>query len=945
MSSNFEANSYIYSANATYIAQLYEKYIQDNSSVDQTWQDFFSQNDDDLQVILQESKGAAWAKKDLKVINVANNYDISAFDKLEKPQTKNKQVAQEKDLQIRAENLIESYKNYGHFAANLDPLGLTEKKLPQQLSLQFHNINQEDLDQKINYQANQITIANLIDHLNTVYLGNVGAQFNYIDNQEHKNWLSDEFEKTAYVTLNKEQKLKILNEVIKVNGFEQFLHKRFPGAKRFSVEGGDSSINCLEQIIQSAADDNVKKIIFGMAHRGRLNCLTNVMGKPYSQMIAEFQGAPGIPKSLTASGDVKYHMGYANQRTINNKQVNISLAFNPSHLEAVNPVVAGRVRAHQDLNNDQNRHSALAVLVHGDAAFSGQGSVAENLLMNGISGYDTGGIIHIITNNQVGFTADPCDSRSTKYASDLAKSIDAPIFHVNGDDVETVVKLSDLITRFRQKFKSDIVLDIICYRRYGHNEGDEPLYTQPIMYGKIKNHPTLEKLYSNNLINQAVISQEEYQKTANDFNSVLSNAFEEAKKYQAKEGDWLKGNWSNIKNQKDQIADAPITGVKKDQIANFGQKLFEIPEGFKANSKITRQMEVKKAIFSTGENLDWGTAEALAFASILAENKKVRITGQDSQRGTFSHRHSVLTDQNNQNQYCPLSNIGDYDVYNSFLSEYAVLGFEYGYSLSAPNALTIWEGQFGDFANGAQIIIDQFIASSEVKWLRKSNLTMLLPHGYEGQGPEHSSARLERFLQLCGNDNMRVCNITSPANFFHALRRQVHSKDRKPLIVMSPKSLLRHKAAISNLSEIYDNSKFNTIIGESEKLVAGDKVKKVVLCSGKIYYDLLEARQAQDIKDIAIIRLEQIYPFDDKKLASLLKNYPNAQVIWCQEEPKNMGSWHFVNELIEDCLTSIKVKAKRPQYIGRIQCASPATGYASYHAAEQKEIINNALSK
>ena len=947
----------LFSANLTFIQELFSKYLNDKNSVDQDWQGFFADNFDDINAILKDNKGASWANRNLKVVG-SEDFDISSVAKKEvKKDLKAPIVAAPTPinnplLSIQVGNLILAYKRFGHLAANLDPLGLMPKRAVPELTLQFHNISTNDLDQEVELSGllgfKKAKISDVISKLNHTYKNTIGSQFTYINDTQIKDWLATEVENAITTPLSQAEKIKILKEIIRTERFEQFLHKRFPGAKRFSVEGGDSSINAIEKIIDVAGKSGVKKIMLGMAHRGRLNVLTGVMGKPYSQILAEFQGTPGISADLTKSGDVKYHMGYSSSRNIDGKKVDLSLAFNPSHLEAVNPVVAGRVRATQDIYQDKTRSEALALLIHGDAAFAGQGSVAEALMMSGIKGYDVGGILHLIINNQIGFTANPEDSRSTTYASDLAKGIDAPIFHVNGDDVEAVVRVSEIITKYRQIFKKDIVMDLICYRKYGHNEGDEPLYTQPIMYGEIKSHPSLETIYSNQLIFEGAISQAEYQKLVDEFNNYLSKEFDLAPNFKAKDGDWLKGDWKHILANDSSI---PQTKVSTKKLQELAKKINQIPPSFNANPKIAKQLEDRQKAVAEGENIDWGNGEALAFATLLDEGFPIRITGQDSGRGTFSHRHSVLHDAVNGSEYLPLNNLAKdsikYEVHDSLLSELAVLGFEYGYSLAMPNSLTIWEAQFGDFANGAQVIFDQFISSSEVKWLRKSGLVCLLPHGYEGQGPEHSSARLERFLQMCANDNMRVVNITTPANFFHCLRRQIHSKDRKPLIVMSPKSLLRHKLAVSKLADFSENN-FQTIIGETEKLAADDKIKRVVLCSGKVYYDLLQARSDKKTNasenNIALLRVEQIYPFPTEELKSELKKYKNAEIVWCQEEPKNMGSWHFVNELLEEVLIEIKAKTSRAKYAGRVACASPATGYGSYHAREQKELIEEALS-
>ena len=945
MSQQLENTTPFFSANIVFINELYQKYSQNPTSVDASWAEFFSQNHDEVKAILADYNGPSWSKRSLKVVG-SQDYDISSNAPKELPKKDVKNVPQiaSKDLNIRLQNLISNYKRFGHSASNLDPLGLTPPQYVAEIDLKNNDIDDSDLEKEVNYGGQKVKLTQAIANLNYIYCNTIGCEFEYMRDQKQKDWLAREVENSAFEAVSKTEKHKILQEIIRTERFEQFLHKRFPGAKRFSIEGGESSICAVEKIIDASARSGVKKIIIGMAHRGRLNTLTGVMKKPYHRLLAEFQGTPGIPESVTKSGDVKYHMGFSSTREIDGNKIDLSLAFNPSHLEAVNTVVAGRIRATQDLMQDASRTQALALLIHGDAAFAGQGSVAESLLMNGTAGYDTGGVIHIIINNQIGFTANPTDSRSTQYASDLAKSIDAPIFHVNGDDVEAVVKISGIISKYRQTFKKDIVLDVVCYRKYGHNEGDEPLYTQPIMYNKIKDQTSIEKIYSQKLLNENAISQAEYEKLVSDFEVLLNDEFNKASTYKALEADWLKGDWKHIKDGDNSI---PNTAISEKILKEVNTKITTIPQNFNANPKIIRQVEARKQVVEDGKEIDWGTAESLAFASLINEGHAVRITGQDAGRGTFSHRHSILHDAKTaqrHNIYNSISNKAHFEVHDSVLSEYGVMGFEYGYSLSAPDILTIWEAQFGDFANGAQIIFDQFVASSEVKWLRKSGLVMLLPHGFEGQGPEHSSARLERHLQACADNNLRVVNITTPANFFHALRRQIHNKDRKPLVVMSPKSLLRHKMAVSKLSE-FTGENFKTLIPETHKLNADDKIRRVVLCSGKVYYDLIEAREAGKINDVAIIRLEQLYPFPAQELTIELKKYKNAEIIWCQEEPKNMGAWKFVDDLIEEVLIENKYKNSRAKYVGRIASASPATGYGSYHSREQKKLIDEALGK
>lgn len=932
----------IFVENFTFVEQAYQKFLQDKNSVDQSWQDLFCELGDDTATLLADKTGPSWQNHRLNVIGAAD-FDISSMSKIEEQKPKKPNDAA--FLKLCALNLIDAFRRYGHLTADLDPLKINKIPDVAQTNPKFHGINPEDFTKTVDlsstpsYQAfGKIKIADLISKLKKIYSNKLACQFDYIADDNQKSWLEAQLFQKIDTNLTVEEKNKILDEIIRATKFEQFLHKRFPGAKRFSVEGGESSIVSLEKIIDSSAKNGVKKIVIGMAHRGRLNVLTSVMKKPYNHMIAEFKGKAGIPKSITESGDVKYHMGYANSREIANNKIDISLAFNPSHLEAVNPVVTGRIRAKQDQMQDFQRSKALAVLIHGDAAFAGQGSVAESLMMSGIEGYDTGGVIHIITNNQIGFTANPQDSRSTKYASDLAKSIDAPIFHINGDCPESVAKISQLAVQYRQKFKKDIIIDLICFRKYGHNESDEPMYTQPLMYSIIKNHPTLEEIYSQNLINNNVISQDQYEKIVADFNSHLQQEFDLSEKFEAQEGDWLKKDWSDVKHGDDSPQKTSIT---KQQITTIIEDITKVPENFNINSKISRQLAVKlKSV--ANNSIDWSEAEAIAFGSLLQEGFPVRITGQDAGRGTFSHRHSVLHDSKDGSKYIPLNHLraqkANFEVHDSLLSEYAVLGFEYGYSLSSPNALTIWEAQFGDFANGAQIIFDQFIASSEAKWLRKSNLVMLLPHGYEGQGPEHSSARLERYLQACADKNLRVVNITNPANFFHALRRQLHSKDRKPLVVMSPKSGLRHKLATSQINQLTEIDYFRPLIADHNK--NDKKIKKLVICSGKIYFDLYEAKQQQKAEETALIRLEQLYPFPSEQLENEIKKFKNAEIIWAQDEHKNMGAWSFVQEYIEEIMEKTKCNQHRLKYIGRPKSASPATGYASYHAQQQQKIIN-----
>jgi 2-oxoglutarate dehydrogenase E1 component len=726
------------------------------------------------------------------------------------------------------------------------------------------------------------------------------------------------------------------------------------GTKRFGLDGGESLIPAMEQIIKRGGALGVRDIIIGMPHRGRLSVLANVMQKPYRAIFNEFQGGSFKPEDVDGSGDVKYHLGASSDREFDGNSVHLSLTANPSHLEAVNPVVLGKARAKQDQLNDTDRTKVLPILLHGDAAFAGQGVVAEGFGLSGLKGHKTGGTMHIIVNNQIGFTTAPHFSRSSPYPTDIALMVEAPIFHVNGDDPEAVVHAAKVATEFRQKFHKDVVLDIFCYRRFGHNEGDEPMFTNPIMYKKIKTHKTTLSLYTERLVKDGLIPEGEIEDMKTAFQAFLNDEFEAGKDYKPNKADWLDGRWSHLGSNKEDYVRGE-TAIPAQTLAEVGKALTTAPADFPLHKTVGRLLESKKAMFDSGTGFDWATGEALAFGSLLSEGYPVRLSGQDATRGTFSHRHSGFINQDTEERYYPLNHVrkgqSQYEVIDSMLSEYAVLGFEYGYSLAEPNALTIWEAQFGDFANGAQIMFDQFISSGESKWLRMSGLVCLLPHGYEGQGPEHSSARLERFLQMCGQDNWIVANCTTPANYFHILRRQVHRSFRKPLIIMAPKSLLRHKMAVSKAEEFTEGSSFHRVLwddaqlGNSDtKLKPDNKIKRVVLCSGKVYFDLLEERDARGIDDIYLLRVEQFYPFPAISMVNELERFKSAEVVWCQEEPKNQGAWTFMEPNIEWVLGRIKAKHKRPVYVGRATAASPATGLASQHKAQQAALVNDALT-
>jgi len=942
-------STFIFSGNATFIQELYRKYLQDPTSVEEQWQEYFANVGDDLNDLIDDFDGATWQKSDLQVVGAINPEDAVKKD----AKTTKDPSLLGSSFEYKVARLINRFRRYGHYSADLDPLGLTKPETVKVLSKEFHDISDTDLKKKVDmaYEPNfsGLTISDIISKLRKTYCAKLAFEFEYISNIEEKLWLRQRVETTGagLSRITTEDQKNALNHLHRAASFEQLLHKKFPGAKRFSVEGGEAIIPAIEKIIELSGKAKINDIELGMAHRGRLNVLTNICGKPYDQMIAEFKGASSIPAEYKVSGDVKYHMGYSMDRKIDGHNVHVALAYNPSHLEAVNPVVAGKVRAKQDLENDESRRNTLSVLIHGDAAFMGQGSVAECLNMAYVDAFYIGGTVHFIINNQVGFTANNLDSRSTRYCSDVAKFIEAPIIHVNGEDIESVLYACNVAFEYRQKFGKDIVIDIICYRKYGHNEGDEPNYTQPIMYGVIKQMKSLDEKYAEKLANSKVISLDHFQKLKTERQAVLEKAFKDSDNFLAKTAHAFADQWEGMTTKSKSRQVAPKTGIDKKNLRKTLDKLLSYPEDFNIHPKIAKQYTAKKKIFESGTNIDWALGESLAYASLLEEGCPVRITGQDAKRGTFSHRHASLRDTETEVEYLPLNNLSDkqakYYTADSVLSEYAVLGFEYGYSLANPHALTIWEAQFGDFANGCQIIFDQFIASGETKWLRLSGLTMLLPHGYEGQGPEHSSARLERCLQACAEDNMQVANVTTPANLFHIMRRQIHRDYRKPLIIMSPKSLLRHKLATSTLEEMDKGTEFSPVLSETKKLTANDKVRKLVFCSGKVYYDLLAARETEKINDIALVRVEELYPYPEADIAKEMKKYSKAEVIWCQEESENMGAWHFMDRRLEATLGSAKVKSTRPIYIGRPASASPATGSLAVHVKEQAGIVSKVL--
>ena len=951
----FKKTSFLSGINSEFINQFYSDYLTDPNSLPNSWIKFFDGLSEDEKLILDDLNGPSWSPE--KKIQKSKSYLID--------NEKNKEVNEDLNLSsvkeaskdsVRAIMLIRAYRIRGHLIANLDPLSIQKKEEHPELKPETYGFNKKDYKRKIFLDGvlglQYADLNQILDILKRTYCSAIGYEFMHMGDPEEKAWIRNRIEGPEKdIVFTQNGKKAILNKIIQAEGFEKYLHVKFVGTKRFGLDGGESLIPALEQIIKRGGNLGAKEIKIGMPHRGRLNVLANVMGKPFRAIFSEFFG-----KSVNASkdfeGDVKYHLGASSNREFDGNSVHISLTDNPSHLEAVNPVVLGQVRAKQFFHKDKDRKKVIPVLMHGDAAFAGQGIVAECFAMSGLPGHNIGGTIHIIVNNQIGFTTAPRFARSSPYPSDVAKIAQAPIFHVNGDDPEAVVHCAKIATEYRQKFNRDVVIDMVCYRRFGHNEGDEPSFTQPIMYRKIKSHPTTLTLYGKRLSAEGLTSDEKLQKEKVEFKQYLEKEFDISKSYKS-ELKWFDGAWSRFKPGlgKDKRG---VSGVERGKLEKIGKKIFTIPTNFNAHKTLKRVFELRKEMLNAGK-LDWSSAESLAIGTLLTEGFSVRLSGQDSGRGTFSQRHAILRNQENHDRYIPVNNIEKgqmkFEVIDSLLSELAVLGFEFGYSLSEPETLVLWEAQFGDFANGGQVIIDQFITSSESKWGRASGLVLLLPHGYEGQGPEHSSARLERFLQLCAGENIQVVNCTTPSNYFHVLRRQMHREFRKPLIIMTPKSLLRHKRCISNISEFTSRSSFHRVLEDDaykkeNKLITlkkDSKIKKVVMCSGKIYYDLVEAREKNKKDKVIFVRLEQLYPFPAKTLANVLKRYKNAEFIWCQEEPKNMGAWNTVRNYIERTLEIINIKDINVKYVGRKASSSTATGNANKHLAQQKEILEKIL--
>jgi 2-oxoglutarate dehydrogenase E1 component len=980
----FALSSFLQGTNAPYIDDIYARYEKDPSSVDAEWQDFFKSLKDQPADVRKNAEGPSWGRDNWPLtprddLTSALDGNWAEVEKAVGTKLAAKAEAQAKakgaDLtpadvhqatrdSVRALMLIRAYRMRGHFHAKLDPLGIEAPRDREELDPRSYGFAEGDFDRKIFLDhvlgMEYASLREIVAICERTYCQTLGVEFMHISNAAHKSWIQERIEgPDKEISFTREGRRAILMKLVEAEGFEKFCDLKFTGTKRFGLDGAESLIPALEQIIKRGGNLGVKEIVVGMPHRGRLNVLTQVMGKPHRALFHEFKGGSANPDAVEGSGDVKYHLGASSDREFDNNRIHLSLTANPSHLEIVDPVVLGKVRAKQDQHGDppDQRISVLPLLMHGDAAFAGQGVVAECFGLSDLKGYRTGGSLHFIVNNQIGFTTYPRYSRSSPYPSDVAKMIDAPIFHVNGDDPEAVVFAAKVAIEFRQKFHKPVVIDMFCYRRHGHNEGDEPAFTQPVMYKKIATHPTTLEIYSRRLIAEGVMTEGEVEKAKADWRARLDAELEAGSGYKPNKADWLDGKWAGFKSaDAEEDARRGVTGVDVSVLRDIGRKITKVSDGFRVHRTVQRFLENRSKAIENGVGIDWATGEALAFCTLLQEGHHVRLSGQDSERGTFSQRHSVLIDQEDESRYTPFNHLGGdqghYEVINSLLSEEAVLGFEYGYSLAEPKALTIWEAQFGDFANGAQVLFDQFISSGERKWLRMSGLVCMLPHGYEGQGPEHSSARLERFLQMCAEDNMQVVHATTPANFFHVLRRQLHREIRKPLILMTPKSLLRHKRAVSRLDELGANTTFHRLLyddavmlpDEKIKLVPDDKIRRVVLCSGKVYYDIYDEREKRGIDDVYIMRVEQLYPVPLKALVQELGRFKSAELVWCQEEPRNMGAWHFIEPYLEWVLNQIHAPNKRPRYAGRAAAAATATGLMSKHLAQLKALLDEALN-
>ena len=940
-------DTFLNSANAPYVAELFFKYKDNPKSVDRSWSNFFNSLNGDELSILGDFGGPEWKKRPSniiddvsfdKVIRTVPNADFNSF--------KNATLDS-----IRALRLIRAFRINGHLIANLDPLKVAERDYHPELDYKSYGLQDSDFDKEIFIDGSlgleRATLREILTILNETYAASIGVEFLHMQSPEQKQWVQERIEEVRNKTIfTKEGKKAIFSRLLESELFEQYLDKKFLGTKRYGIEGGESMIPGMEQIVKQACLAGVENIFIGTAHRGRLTLLANVLGMPYRGILSKFQGNLNDPNEVLGSGDVKYHLGVSSDREFDGKTIHVSLAPNPSHLEAVDPVVIGRVRAKQTQLKDKTNDKVFALLIHGDAAMAGQGIVAETFAMSQLLGFRTGGTIHFVINNQIGFTTTPHYGRSAPYCTEIAKMVQAPIFHVNGDDPEAVVHVCRLATEFRNKFKIDVVVDMFCYRRSGHNEADEPSFTQPLMYKAIKQQPTTVTIYGNRLTKENILNQEESKKLQNEFIQFLDKELELAKSYKPNKADWLEGDWAGFTTATFDARKGK-TSVQENILRQINDQIHSIPQSFNVHAKIKKIFTARHEAVASGSGIDWATAESLAFSTLLKEGYGVRLSGQDTGRGTFSQRHAVLYDQENENRFVPLRHFtkkqGHFEIVDSFLSEFGVLGFEYGYSQADPQTLVVWEAQFGDFANGAQIIIDQFITTAERKWLRMSGITLLLPHGHEGQGPEHTSSRLERFLQMCAEDNIQVANCTSPANYYHILRRQLHREFRKPLILLTPKSTLRHKKNVSPIENFVNGSSFHRVLRNEITTKQESKIDRIIVCSGKIYFELQDHIEEIKKQNVFIFRLEQIYPFPYDVFSKELKRFVNCEILWCQEEPKNMGAYGFVKRRIESVMKEIKMKQEKLLYVGRRAAASPATGVFDRHLTNQKNILQLAI--
>ena len=940
-------DTFLNSANAPYVAELFFKYKDNPKSVDRSWSNFFNSLNGDELSILGDFGGPKWKKRPSNIID-----DVS-FDKIIRnvPNADFNSFKNSTLDSIRALRLIRAFRINGHLIANLDPLKVAERDYHPELDYKSYGLQDSDFDKEIFIDGSlgleRATLREILTILNETYAASIGVEFLHMQSPEQKQWVQERIEEVRNKTIfTTEGKKAIFSRLLESELFEQYLDKKFLGTKRYGIEGGESMIPGIEQIVKQACLAGVENIFIGTAHRGRLTLLANVLGMPYRGILSKFQGNLNDPNEVLGSGDVKYHLGVSSDREFDGKTIHVSLAPNPSHLEAVDPVVVGRVRAKQTQLKDKTNDKVFALLIHGDAAMAGQGIVAETFAMSQLLGFRTGGTIHFVINNQIGFTTTPHYGRSAPYCTEIAKMVQAPIFHVNGDDPEAVVHVCRLATEFRNKFKIDVVVDMFCYRRSGHNEADEPSFTQPLMYKAIKQQPTTVTIYGNRLTKENILKQEESKKLQNEFIQFLDTELEFAKSYKPNKADWLEGDWAGLTTATFDARKGK-TSVQENILRQINDQIHSIPESFNVHAKIKKIFTARHETVASGSGIDWATAESLAFSTLLKEGYGVRLSGQDTGRGTFSQRHAVLYDQENENRFVPLRHFtkkqGHFEIVDSFLSEFGVLGFEYGYSQADPQTLVLWEAQFGDFANGAQIIIDQFITTAERKWLRMSGITLLLPHGHEGQGPEHTSSRLERFLQMCAEDNIQVANCTSPANYYHILRRQLHREFRKPLILLTPKSTLRHKKNVSPIENFVNGSSFHRVLRNEITAKQESKIDRIIICSGKIYFELQDHIEKTKKQNVFIFRLEQIYPFPYDVFSKELKRFVNCEILWCQEEPKNMGAYGFVKRRIESVMKEIKMKQEKLLYVGRRAAASPATGVFDRHLTNQKNILQLAI--